>query len=384
MPNFFSLIREKWKQIGLALLVLVGAVFGFEKLSNRDMFQVTASQNGAAQQEKPPSQLASQDPVILAKQSELDQSLVQTKTLMADLKNELILLKNQRLEDMQNGQDGLRQFMTRTEAQRLVQNAVAESDEARRRAREAAAAQEQTPKFVWQLVAPESEPAAAASTALPVPEKTYVTVLAGSNAHARSFNGILTLADGLRKTITIELGDVKGPNGGRIPLDACRVVASYRVSPSEAVIAKIPMQVHNLSCMMPSGRAISVPVKGYLSSLDDIDGIPATVIFQDDKLLLKVLQAATPAAIVSLASETRNRTTRFGALGDITESGNIVAQDTAGRIVDLYLRQAELYVTPILAVKPNIDLNIYFEETFQLPVDPSELMASGFNPDTYN
>jgi hypothetical protein len=52
--------------------------------------------------------------------------------------------------------------------------------------------------------------------------------------------------------------------------------------------------------------------------------------------------------------------------------------------VDLYLRQAELYVTPILAVKPNIDLNIYFEETFQLPVDPSELMASGFNRDTYN
>jgi len=382
MPNIFSLIRDKWKQIGLALLVLAGAVFGFEKLSNRDIFQSISGEESVTRQQNPPSQLASEDPVILAKQSQLDQRLEQTQTLIADLKSELILLKNQRLEDMQSSQHGLKRFLTRAEAQGMVQRALAESEAARQAA--LAATQEQAPAFVWQRVAPATEPAAAVPAALPVPEKSYVTVLAGSNAHARSFNGILTLADGLRKTITIEIGDVEGPNGGRIPLDACRVVGSYGVTQAEAVVAKIPIRVHTLSCMMPSGKAISVPVQGYLSSLDDIDGIPATVIFQDDKLLLKVLQAATPAAIVSLASETRNRVTRFGALGDITEAGNLVAQDTAGRIVDLYLRQAELYVTPILAVKPNIDLNIYFEETFQLPVDPAELMASGFNPETYN
>ena len=383
MPNVFRLIQDKWKQIGLALLVLAGAVFGFEKLSNRDLFQVSAGREGAAQQAHPPAQLASQDPVILAKQSQLDQSLEQTKTLIEDLKSELIQLKNQRLEDRQSSENGLKRFLTRAEAQGMVQRALAASEAARQTAL-AAPIQEQASPFVWQTVAPATEPAAEVPASPPAPEKTYVTVLAGSNAHARSFNGILTLADGLRKTMTIEIGDVEGPNGGRIPLDACRVVGSYGVSRAEAVVAKIPIRIHTLSCMMPSGKAVSAPVKGYVSSLDDIDGIPATVIFQDDKLLLKALQAATPAAIVSLARQTRNRVTRFGALGEITESGNIVAQDTAGRIVDMYLSQAELYVTPILAVKPNIDLNIYFEETFQLPVDPSELMASGFNRDTYN
>jgi hypothetical protein len=383
MPNFVTLIKDKWKQIGIALVVLVGAVFGFEKLSNRDMFLSTAGQS-ETQPPHQPSQLASQDPVILAKQNERDQSLLQTRTLIDDLKNELILLKNQRLEDMKSGQDGLKRFMTRGEAQGLVRQAVAESEAARQRALADGAAQEQPPTFVWQQVAPATEPAPEVPATQATPEKTYVTVLAGSNAHARSFNGILTLADGLRKTITIDIGDMEGPNGGRIPLNACRAVGSYGAGRAEAVVAKIPIQVHTLSCMLPSGRAISVPVKGYLSSLDDIDGIPATVIFQDDKLLLKVLQAATPAAIVSLASETRTRVTRFGPLGEVTEAGNIVAQDTAGRIVDMYLRQAELYVTPILAVKPNIDLNIYFEETFQLPVEPGELLVSGFNPDTYN
>ncbi len=383
MPNFISALKSKWKTVVMSLLVLIAVAVGFERLSTRDVLRANLGGASEVETAEPPSQLASNDPVVLAKQNELDQSLKQTKTLMTDLKQELLLLKNQRLETGNRHSNGNQNYLTRTQAQAMVRQAVADSEAAFQR-RLAAQAQQEPTGVAWQEVGPEKEPLPVVVATPPEPEVSYVTVMAGSNAHARSFNGILTLANGLEKTIVLEIGDVEDANGGRIPLDACRVVVRYRVSQAEATIAKIPMQLKTLSCMMPSGKAVSVPVSGYISSLDDVDGVPATVIWQNPELLQKVLQAAAPAVLVSLAKETRDRTTRFGPLGDITTTGNDVAQDAASQIVDMYLRQAEFYVLPILAVKPNIQLNIYFDETFQLPVDPSELMASGFNPDTYN
>lgn len=145
------------------------------------------------------------------------------------------------------------------------------------------------------------------------------------------------------------------PNAARVPVDRCWAVAK---AVGDITSARAIMQLDQISCTLPDGRAFSAPVSGWINGPDGVLGIPGEVIEHTGPFLAKAALAGFiqgGAAGLSQAEATVTTTPLGGSQTIVSgNTGQFAAlqglSSTAKRMADFYAAQLEALV-PAVFVK---------------------------------
>jgi hypothetical protein len=217
--------------------------------------------------------------------------------------------------------------------------------------------------------APEPEPEAA---------RQWIRIPDRATAKAVTLSGSAAQANGEPQPLNLEIeADIEGPNGVRIPLAGCRVAATMVV---ETIPARAQAQVSGLSCALtlPDGsiRPVEVPLKGWLTGADNVNGSFADIFHNEAAIYKRFGQAAVPVALVSLLEETRQVVHQVSPLtGVVTTVGNDVAQEIAREIATFYIEKAREYFDPVAWVGDNQRVYVHVDGGATLPIEAHELEA---------
>jgi hypothetical protein len=143
-----------------------------------------------------------------------------------------------------------------------------------------------------------------------------------------------------------------GPNATRVPLRGCVAVARAL---GDATTRRAGLQLDTLSCVLPSGRAVSHPVSGWVAGPDGVFGMPGELVEREGPYLARVALSGflQGAAAAFAAAQT---TTAVGAFGNTTTTvtGNEALYgalsgfaNTAHRMAAFYERQLESLVPAV-------------------------------------
>ena len=143
-----------------------------------------------------------------------------------------------------------------------------------------------------------------------------------------------------------------GPNATRVPLRGCVAVARAL---GDYTTRRAGLQLDTLSCVLPSGRAVSSPVTGWVAGPDGVFGMPGERVEREGPYLARVALSGflQGAAAAFAAAQT---TTSIGSLGNTTTSitGNEALYgalsgfaNTAHRMASFYERQLESLVPAV-------------------------------------
>jgi hypothetical protein len=143
-----------------------------------------------------------------------------------------------------------------------------------------------------------------------------------------------------------------GPNATRVPLRGCIAVARAL---GDYTTKRAGLQLDTMSCVLPSGRAVSQPVTGWVAGPDGVFGMPGELVEREGPYLARVSLAGFLHG-ASAAFATAQTTTNIGALGNTTTTitGNEALYgalsgfaNTANRMAAFYERQLESLVPAV-------------------------------------
>jgi hypothetical protein len=143
-----------------------------------------------------------------------------------------------------------------------------------------------------------------------------------------------------------------GPNATRVPLRGCVAVARAL---GDYTTVRAGLQLDTMSCVLPSGRAVSQPVTGWVAGPDGVFGMPGELVEREGPYLARVSLAGFLHG-ASAAFAAAQTTTSIGALGNTTTTitGNEALYgalsgfaNTANRMAAFYERQLESLVPAV-------------------------------------
>jgi Bacterial conjugation TrbI-like protein/Type IV conjugative transfer system lipoprotein (TraV) len=105
-----------------------------------------------------------------------------------------------------------------------------------------------------------------------------------------------------------------GPNATRVPLRGCVAVARAL---GDYTTKRAGLQLDTMSCVLPSGRAVSQPVTGWVAGPDGVFGMPGELVEREGPYLARVSLAGFLHG-ASAAFAAAQTTTSIGALGNTT------------------------------------------------------------------
>lgn len=195
------------------------------------------------------------------------------------------------------------------------------------------------------VVAPVPPPAPAPRWVhLPAGSFVEVTLLSGVYAPVRSTQPLPVL---------IHLDEMpRGPNAARVPLASCAAIARAL---GDYTSRRAMLQLDTLSCVLPSGQALSRPLSGWVSGADGVFGLEGTLVEQTGPYLARVALAGflQGAAAAFAQAQTTTTTTTTGqkettVTGDLALYGASAGlAQTASRMAAFYERQLEGLVPAI-------------------------------------
>jgi hypothetical protein len=143
-----------------------------------------------------------------------------------------------------------------------------------------------------------------------------------------------------------------GPNATRVPLRGCVAVARAL---GDYTTKRAGLQLDTMSCVLPSGRAVSQSVTGWVAGPDGVFGMPGELVEREGPYLARVSLAGFLHG-ASAAFAAAQTTTSIGALGNTTTTitGNEALYgalsglaNSANRMAAFYERQLESLVPAI-------------------------------------
>jgi hypothetical protein len=190
--------------------------------------------------------------------------------------------------------------------------------------------------------------------AAPTPPARWVHLPAGSFVKATLLSGVYapTRAQQPLPVLLHFTEAPVGPNATRVPLRGCVAVARAL---GDYTTKRAGLQLDTMSCVLPSGRAVSQAVTGWVAGPDGVFGMPGELVERAGPYLARVSLAGFlhGAAAAFAAAQT---TTSIGALGNTTTSitGNEALYgavsgfaNTANRMAAFYERQLESLVPAV-------------------------------------
>lgn len=185
-----------------------------------------------------------------------------------------------------------------------------------------------------------------------------------SFARGRVKDGYTGLASLETFPVTLEVTSAfSAPNGHTVPLTGCRFGAT---ATPEEITARGRLRLTNMTCVTQTGQTIEQPVSGYVTASDNVNGQIAQVFWHEREVVAAFGKSAVPVAIVSLFRETRRVVEVASLTGVVTNSGNVVAQEVARRMADIYLDKAEKLASPVIWVGPDTPVYIYITDGARL------------------
>ena len=185
-----------------------------------------------------------------------------------------------------------------------------------------------------------------------------------SFATGRVKDGYTGLASLETFPVTLEVTSAfSAPNGHTVPLTGCRLGAT---ATPEEITARGRLRLTKLTCITDAGKTIEQPVSGYVTASDNVNGQIAQVFWHEREVVAAFGKSAVPVAIVSLFRETRRVVEVASLTGVVTNSGNVVAQEVAKRMADIYLDKAEKLASPVIWVEPDTPVYIYITDGARL------------------
>jgi hypothetical protein len=199
---------------------------------------------------------------------------------------------------------------------------------------------------VFTVGPPAPAPAATPERSVHLPAGSFVkaTLLSGVYAPVRQREPLPVLVHFTEAPI--------GPNATRVPLRGCVAVARAL---GDYTTTRAALQLDTLSCVLPSGRAVSSPVAGWVAGPDGVFGMPGELVEREGPYLARVSLAGFLQG-ASAAFAAAQTTTSIGALGNTTTTitGNEALYgalsgfaNTAHRMAAFYERQLESLVPAV-------------------------------------
>jgi hypothetical protein len=190
--------------------------------------------------------------------------------------------------------------------------------------------------------------------AAPTPPAQWVHLPAGSFVKATLLSGVYapTRAQQPLPVLLHFTEAPVGPNATRVPLRGCVAVARAL---GDYTTKRAGLQLDTMSCVLPSGRAVSQPVTGWVAGPDGVFGMPGELVEREGPYLARVSLAGFLHG-ASAAFATAQTTTSIGALGNTTTTitGNEALYgalsgfaNTANRMAAFYERQLESLVPAV-------------------------------------
>jgi len=190
--------------------------------------------------------------------------------------------------------------------------------------------------------------------AAPAPPARWVHLPAGSFVKATLLSGVYapTRAQQPLPVLLHFTEAPVGPNATRVPLRGCVAVARAL---GDYTTKRAGLQLDTMSCVLPSGRAVSQPVTGWVAGPDGVFGMPGELVERDGPYLARVSLAGFLHG-ASAAFAAAQSTTSIGALGNTTTTitGNEALYgalsgfaNSANRMAAFYERQLESLVPAV-------------------------------------
>jgi hypothetical protein len=158
-----------------------------------------------------------------------------------------------------------------------------------------------------------SLPAAAKAAAI---KKDEVRVPAGSFAEATLLTGVFAPTDGGAQPVEIKVDlTFIGPNRSRIPIQECFLIGKATGEPNSL---RVVIQLDRLSYVRKDGRAIEVPINGFVADQDGVMGLSGQYVWRIGESLFL---AGGVGAIQGLANAfgQGQTTTSLSPLGGATQ-----------------------------------------------------------------
>jgi hypothetical protein len=213
---------------------------------------------------------------------------------------------------------------------------------------------------------PPSPPAATPRSALarnyaePTPADA-VALPAGSFALGIALNGFLAQSTGQSESVTVAfISDLSGPMESTIPMTGCRAVADCE---AKDLIARGRCELSVVTCTLPRNRLVDIPVSGWLTGEDNVNGSFGTVIWNDHELLKRMAQATLPGVVAKLLKLTETTVQATSPTGVVTSSTASPLASIARDLSDLLLDRVRMFIYPIVAVDRNQRVNVYIRRT---------------------
>ena len=190
--------------------------------------------------------------------------------------------------------------------------------------------------------------------AAPAPASRWVHLPAGSFVKATLLSGVYapTRAQQPLPVLLHFTEAPVGPNATRVPLRGCVAVARAL---GDYTTKRAGLQLDTMSCVLPSGRAVSQPVTGWVAGPDGVFGMPGELVEREGPYLARVSLAGFLHG-ASAAFAAAQTTTSIGALGNTTTTitGNEAIYgalsgfaNTANRMAAFFERQLESLVPAV-------------------------------------
>jgi hypothetical protein len=190
--------------------------------------------------------------------------------------------------------------------------------------------------------------------AAPAPPARWVHLPAGSFVKATLLSGVYapTRAQQPLPVLLHFTEAPVGPNATRVPLRGCVAVARAL---GDYTTKRAGLQLDTMSCVLPSGRAVSQTVTGWVAGPDGVFGMPGELVEREGPYLARVSLAGFLHG-ASAAFAAAQTTTNIGALGNTTTTitGNEALYgalsgfaNTANRMAAFYERQLESLVPAV-------------------------------------
>jgi hypothetical protein len=216
----------------------------------------------------------------------------------------------------------------------------------------------------------------------PAPPARWVHLPAGSFVKATLLSGVYapTRAQQPLPVLLHFTEAPVGPNATRVPLRGCIAVARAL---GDYTTKRAGLQLDTMSCVLPSGRAVSQPVTGWVAGPDGVFGMPGELVEREGPYLARVSLAGFLHG-ASAAFAAAQTTTSIGALGNTTTTitGNEALYgalsgfaNSANRMAAFYERQLESLV-PAVYVPSGLTGSAVIQGGVTLDgVEPEHLLA---------
>jgi Bacterial conjugation TrbI-like protein len=199
---------------------------------------------------------------------------------------------------------------------------------------------------VFTVGTPAPAPAAPPERSVHLPAGSFVkaTLLSGVYAPIRQREPLPVLVHFTEAPI--------GPNATRVPLRGCVAVARAL---GDYTTTRAALQLDTLSCVLPSGRAVSSPVAGWVAGPDGVFGMPGELVEREGPYLARVSLAGFLQG-ASAAFAAAQTTTSIGALGNTTTTitGNEALYGALSGLANSAHRMAAFYERQLESLVPAV------------------------------